>query len=166
MVMVRDVLTACALLVSVTGIGVSLAREEMRCYLGLQSTECSKSEVKVLSPKSSSDQETSPTTEISSPNSDFESRNNIKTLTKTPKPLFSEQEPSPNYNNPEISQPNMINSSPSVDEISRGETLQVPSFGESSHSKNEQTVPNNSPLFTEEEPEGIPIKVEPFQESE
>ncbi|MFM8295264.1 MAG: hypothetical protein ACKN9E_12055 [Microcystaceae cyanobacterium] len=36
----RNLLTVTALLISVTGIVVSLAREELRCQLGLQSAEC------------------------------------------------------------------------------------------------------------------------------
>ncbi len=36
----RNILTVIALLVSVSGIGVSLAREEMRCFLGLSDVNC------------------------------------------------------------------------------------------------------------------------------
>jgi hypothetical protein len=36
----RNLLTLVALLVSVSGIAVSLAREEVRCYLGLESVKC------------------------------------------------------------------------------------------------------------------------------
>ncbi|MGK7881700.1 MAG: hypothetical protein AB4060_16605 [Crocosphaera sp.] len=39
-----------ALMVSVAGIGVSLAREEFRCYLGLASAACQSSENKSTSP--------------------------------------------------------------------------------------------------------------------
>ncbi len=36
----RNLITVVALIVSITGIFVSLAREELRCRLGLQSSEC------------------------------------------------------------------------------------------------------------------------------
>lgn len=39
-----------ALMISVAGIGVSLAREEFRCYLGLSSAECNPSAIKSTSP--------------------------------------------------------------------------------------------------------------------
>lgn len=39
-----------ALMVSVAGIGVSLAREEFRCYLGLVSAACHSSEIQSTSP--------------------------------------------------------------------------------------------------------------------
>jgi hypothetical protein len=38
--MFKNLLTLVALFVSVSGIAVSLAREEVRCYLGLESSEC------------------------------------------------------------------------------------------------------------------------------
>jgi hypothetical protein len=38
--MFKNLLTLVALFVSVSGIAVSLAREEVRCYLGLDSSEC------------------------------------------------------------------------------------------------------------------------------
>ncbi|MDJ0601978.1 MAG: hypothetical protein QNJ37_24445 [Crocosphaera sp.] len=48
--MFKYFLSMTALMVSVGGIGVSLAREEFRCYLGLVSAACDSSEVKSTSP--------------------------------------------------------------------------------------------------------------------
>ncbi len=48
--MFKYFLSMTALMVSVAGIGVSLAREEFRCYLGLTSTACQSSEIKSTSP--------------------------------------------------------------------------------------------------------------------
>ncbi len=48
--MFKYFLSMTALMVSVAGIGVSLAREEFRCYLGLSSPECNPSAIKSISP--------------------------------------------------------------------------------------------------------------------
>ncbi|MDJ0510412.1 MAG: hypothetical protein QNJ64_14325 [Crocosphaera sp.] len=48
--MFKYFLSMTALMVSVAGIGVSLAREEFRCYLGLSSPECNSSATKSISP--------------------------------------------------------------------------------------------------------------------
>ncbi|MGK7939549.1 MAG: hypothetical protein AB4062_05225 [Crocosphaera sp.] len=48
--MFKYFLSMTALMVSVAGIGVSLAREEFRCYLGLISPECNPSAIKSISP--------------------------------------------------------------------------------------------------------------------
>ena len=48
--MFKYFLSMTALMISVAGIGVSLAREEFRCYLGLVSTACQSSEIKSTSP--------------------------------------------------------------------------------------------------------------------
>ena len=48
--MFKYFLSMTALMVSVAGIGVSLAREEFRCYLGLASAACNSSEMKSTSP--------------------------------------------------------------------------------------------------------------------
>ena len=48
--MFKYFLSMTALMVSVAGIGVSLAREEFRCYLGLESAACNSSEIKSTSP--------------------------------------------------------------------------------------------------------------------
>ncbi|MDJ0660854.1 MAG: hypothetical protein QNJ42_15410 [Crocosphaera sp.] len=48
--MFKYFLSMTALMVSVAGIGVSLAREEFRCYLGLVSAACHSSEMKSTSP--------------------------------------------------------------------------------------------------------------------
>ena len=48
--MFKYLISMTALMVSVAGIGVSLAREEFRCYLGLASAACKSSEVKSTSP--------------------------------------------------------------------------------------------------------------------
>ncbi len=48
--MFKYFLSMTALTVSVAGIGVSLAREEFRCYLGLTSPECNPSTIKSISP--------------------------------------------------------------------------------------------------------------------
>ncbi|ACB51390.1 hypothetical protein cce_2040 [Crocosphaera subtropica ATCC 51142] len=48
--MFKYFLSMTALMVSVAGIGVSLAREEFRCYLGLVSAACDSSQIKSTSP--------------------------------------------------------------------------------------------------------------------
>ncbi|WP_107668103.1 hypothetical protein [Cyanothece sp. BG0011] len=48
--MFKYFLSMTALMVSVAGIGVSLAREEFRCYLGLVSAACDAPEIKSTSP--------------------------------------------------------------------------------------------------------------------
>ncbi|MDJ0731889.1 MAG: hypothetical protein QNJ33_18055 [Crocosphaera sp.] len=48
--MFKYFLSMTALMISVAGIGVSLAREEFRCYLGLVSAACHSSEIKSTSP--------------------------------------------------------------------------------------------------------------------
>ncbi len=59
----RNLLTVTALLISVTGIFVSLAREELRCQLGLQSAECA-GRVEQLQPSSSTATAQEPTQEL------------------------------------------------------------------------------------------------------
>lgn len=171
--MLRDVVTTCALLVSVIGIGVSLAREEMRCYLGLQSSKCPPSQIKSASP--SSELETNQATQKTQRPS--ESNQDTKSLTKTIKPLSAISENSEgespssvesltNSNEPEILEPNNINIEPlsPVEEISSSQPIPVEPILEQSSSPQEPTPMNDSPLASEEETFGIPIKVEPFEE--
>ncbi|WP_013321531.1 hypothetical protein [Gloeothece verrucosa] len=47
----KNFLTVFALMVSVSGIAVSLAREEVRCYLGLSSSACHSTDESHLSPR-------------------------------------------------------------------------------------------------------------------
>ncbi|ACK67968.1 conserved hypothetical protein [Rippkaea orientalis PCC 8801] len=170
--MLRDVITTCALLVSVTGIGVSLAREEMRCYLGLQSAECPPTQVRSVF--RGSEPQTNPTTQQSERQS--ESNHDIKSLTKILNPLPTEAEKSEgdsatsgesssNTNQTETEQTNQVESVSPVNEISQSQSSSTePNIPENSPPV-EATSTNNSPSSSEEKPFGIPIKVEPFQQS-
>ena len=137
-----------ALMVSVAGIGVSLAREEFRCYLGLASAACQSSEIKSTSPtkvESISDQETSK-------NSDS---NHQQKLDKAP-PLNAKSSDSvlPKKSvNPSVGETFDSDSKfISVDELSR-----IPE-------KKTQVNLDNSVPSGEEGYVGIPIGVEPFNE--
>ena len=172
--MLRDIVTTCALFVSVTGIGISLAREEMRCYLGLQSTECPASQMKSASPSSGS--EVTQTNQQTQDQSKF--NQDTKSLTKTTKPLskvlenaqdksLSSDNFSTNSNESRVLKPNQDNFEPksTLKEISRNQPIPVEPILESNTSEQKSIPHHDSSLDSTPKTFGIPIKVEPFQES-
>ncbi|MGB5772642.1 MAG: hypothetical protein WBM32_22650 [Crocosphaera sp.] len=144
-----------ALMISTAGVGVSLAREEFRCYLGLSSSACDSSEVKSASPPEFQpifNQEA--TKERIYPNTETQERFEQET------PLNAKASDSltPDYQGEQeenTSATERINSDSkfiSVEELSR-----IPE-------KKPDANFNNSVPSGEEGYVGIPIEVEPFNE--
>ena len=141
-----------ALMISVAGIGVSLAREEFRCYLGLTSTACQSSEIKSTSPTKVdpiSDQEATKNSDSNhqqkfkeKPNLNAKSSDNVL-------PKKSEQE---GYNSSVRENLESDSKFISVEELSR-----IP------EKKPDVNLENSIPSG-EEGYVGIPIEVEPFNE--
>lgn len=148
--MIRDMLAMTALIVSVTGIGVSLAREEVRCYLGLSSTACESLENKSASPFHLQQTTNKPP-------------ENKPSDTPTTEPILPENENSPSQTS------SARESLPTLNPVDAAE---IPSTeGELSISQPMPTEPlsetiesENSPVSYPEETVSIPIKVEPYQE--
>ncbi|ACK72478.1 conserved hypothetical protein [Gloeothece citriformis PCC 7424] len=63
----KNLMTVVALMISVTGVGVSLAREEVRCYLGLSSSACHSTPESLSSPQKANSTPSSQTESSSQP---------------------------------------------------------------------------------------------------
>jgi hypothetical protein len=145
-----------ALMISTVGVGVSLAREEFRCYLGLSSSVCDSSEVKSTSPSQtqpSFNQEA--TTESISPNPETQERFepetplNAKSFDSFPQ----DYQGKPEENSAVTEDINSDSKFISVEELSR-----IPE-------KRPDASFDNSVPSGEEGYVGIPIEVEPFNQS-
>ncbi|EAZ89944.1 hypothetical protein CY0110_07104 [Crocosphaera chwakensis CCY0110] len=141
-----------ALMVSVAGIGVSLAREEFRCYLGLVSAACDSSEIK----------STSPTKDDSILNQEFTKNSDSHDQE------IAEPQPSLNAKSSESLVPNQSqqekgNSSVRETFESDSKFISVEELSRIPKEKPESNVDNSVPSG-EEGYVGIPIEVEPFNE--
>ncbi|MEA5508952.1 hypothetical protein VB715_04170 [Crocosphaera sp. UHCC 0190] len=150
-----------ALVVSVTGVGISLAREEIRCYLGLSSAACHTSEVKSVSPSPLKPLfNHKPIQETIAPNNHQESQVNLENSeTKTSSEVNS-SEPEKQ----DVTTTQDMNTASSEDKMSESKFIPVE---ELSAVKERQPPVNydNSSSASPEETVGIPIEVEPYQES-
>ena len=151
--MFKYFLSMTALMVSVAGIGVSLAREEFRCYLGLKSAACSASEIKSTPPTQKNEsifnQEV---TENSAVNESDNVKQQPPLNAKSSDSLLPQE--SQKQNNPASVRESFESDSRfiSVEELSR-----IPK------KKPDVTLDNSIPSG-EEGYVGIPIEVEPFNE--
>ncbi|GBF78748.1 hypothetical protein [Aphanothece sacrum] len=144
---IKDLVTVVALVISASSVGLSLAREEVRCYLGLQSTECSPNNIKSDSLDKA----------IIKPiiNHKSDTNHNKNTNGNLPQTVETYQRKTVTEDNKTESQP--INSTRSSEEISRSQSIPV-----------EPPTPEKETHQTDlikEESVGIPIEVQPFQES-
>ncbi|WP_157464609.1 hypothetical protein [Crocosphaera chwakensis] len=150
--MFKYFLSMTALMVSVAGIGVSLAREEFRCYLGLVSAACDSSEIK----------STSPTKDDSILNQEFTKNSDSHDQE------IAEPQPSLNAKSSESLVPNQSqqekgNSSVRETFESDSKFISVEELSRIPKEKPESNVDNSVPSG-EEGYVGIPIEVEPFNE--
>lgn len=150
--MFKYFLSMTALMVSVAGIGVSLAREEFRCYLGLVSDACESSQIK----------STSPTKDESILNQEF-TKNSDSNDQDIPQPQPSLNAKSSDTLSPKQSQPEDNNSFVKEAFESDSKFISVEELSRIPKEKKEINV-NNSVPSGEEGYVGIPIKVEPFNE--
>lgn len=152
--MLKYVFSLTALMVSVAGVGISVAREEIRCYLGLSSEACDSSDIKSSSP--------------TKPVFNRETIAPSPTKTEQVTPQVSEQPTSPTSPTVETIKPELdtpktadvwVKKRPQDDDkfISVEELSRMP--------KRELKVNSNPDLPSGEEGYvGIPIEVEPYQE--
>ena len=156
--MLRYVFSITALLISVTSVGFSVAREEVRCYLGLSSDNCNTAGIKSLSPTQLTprfEQEKQP--EAIAPNSlpdnqptpeNPQSQTPITAKSAETETVTPEQE-----TNWSLTKSNQYDDKfISVEELSRMPNNQP--NGNSNHS-----VPSSAEGYV-----GVPIEVEPYQE--
>ncbi len=150
--MFKYFLSMTALMVSVAGIGVSLAREEFRCYLGLVSAACESSEIK----------STSPTKDDSILNQEFTKNSDSNDQQKAePRPPLNAK--SSDNLLPQNSQ--LKDNTSSVRETFESDSkfISVEELSRIPQEKPEVNVDNSVPSG-EEGYVGIPIEVEPFYE--
>ncbi|MEA5536521.1 hypothetical protein [Crocosphaera sp. XPORK-15E] len=149
-----------ALVISVTGVGVSLAREEVRCYLGLSSAACHTSEVKSVSPSPLKPLfNHKPIQETIAPNNHQESQVSPET---------SETQNSSEVNSSESEKQDLtttqdMNTASSEEKKSESKFIPV----EELSAIKESQPPANSDNFSSVSPEetvAIPIEVQPYQE--
>jgi hypothetical protein len=152
---IKDLLTVFALVVSVSSVGVSLAREEVRCYLGLQSTECHPTNIK------SDSLDKAIIKPISNDNSDTNANDNT---TKTLPPTV-ENSPEKPVTEDNKTDSKTINYTSPVEEISRSQSIPVEPVSPDQESHQNDPLTDNSSSSVKEESAGIPIQVQPFQES-
>lgn len=156
--MLRYVFSITALLISVTSVGFSVAREEVRCYLGLSSDNCNTTGIKSLSPtqlKPLFKQETQPEAIApnSLPNNQSTPENPQPQTSTTAKTAGTETATPEQETNWSLTKSNQDDDKfISVEELSR-----MPNNKPNGHA-------NHSVPSAEEGYVGIPIEVEPYQE--
>ena len=144
-----------ALMISTVGVGVSLAREEFRCYLGLSSSVCDSSAVKSTSPsqfKPSFNQKS--TQESISPNPEIQEKYNQE----TPLNAKSSDSFTPDY---QVKSENTSAATESFNSDSK--FISVEELSRIPEKKPDASFDNSVPSG-EEGYVGIPIEVEPFNE--
>ena len=149
--MFKYFLSMTALMVSVAGIGVSLAREEFRCYLGLVSAACNSSEIKSTSP---TQKDESILNQEVTKNSDVNQQENLK------------QQPSLNAESSDILLPQKSQQRDNYSSVretfdSDSKFISVEELSRIPKEKSAVNLDNSVPSG-EEGYVGIPIEVEPF----
>jgi hypothetical protein len=145
----KNVLPVIALLLSVSGIAVSLGREEVRCHLGLESAICPKEETQDTAENTSTVSPETPTTETEN-TPPTETTRNIE-----PSPEVS---PSPETETPIEFTPTPENSP--LRETENSSTADNKTEEKNSHSENIPEVNKSS----DRESESIPLEVIPPQQ--
>ncbi len=158
----RDVLTVLALAISLSGIAVSLAREEVRCYMGLQSNECQATQPKFPQlPKipSLSQEDTQPAaTEPPSIQPQEEPSNPSPDASGVPNP---QSEPENAASMSEDTPSETPVSATEGNETLKSQPLPVEPFS----ATNENSEPNVISLPSQAETGSVSLPVEPFSDS-
>ncbi|WP_446718046.1 hypothetical protein [Crocosphaera sp. Alani8] len=142
-----------ALMISVTGIGISLAREEFRCYLGLVSAACNPSEINSTSPTENDESISNQEVTRNSESHHHEAVETKSTFNAKPSDSLSPKKlQNENQNTPAKETLESDSKFISVEELSRipAEQPDVDLYN---------TVPPGNEGYV-----GIPIEVEPFNE--